>query len=324
MSERRDGDRIVVTGPSAGSHFPREQAQMEYNWEANGLGPEGPYDIQGSVYGKSIRFRGPGTVRGTVLGRGDISLEPGSGCQRFLSGVAAGGSIVSPEWAAPLRDTSVGDLTRSRVVIRGDLLAENIVLDGAVVFGNVEATRVRLSHSIVVGSIVAHERLEVRASSLFAYHAGVVSFEGPCSLIHAMGESRNLPVMTPYRDLDGTMHPPTIELYPLVRGRGSLFNRGGLGDSHAYAQLSLDHDWVLVRAEDGTERYALSIMGRALNVRSYGRAIDDVYHLLRTSLEFDHYSPRDQERTRQKWSEIATSEELWVLQQSTGAAAGVS
>ena len=36
MPERRDGDRIIVTGYSSGSHFPREQKLMQYSWEANG------------------------------------------------------------------------------------------------------------------------------------------------------------------------------------------------------------------------------------------------------------------------------------------------
>lgn len=325
MSERRDGDRIVVMGASAGSYFPREQALMEYNMEANGLGPEGPYDIEGSVYGKNLRFRGPGTVRGTVLGRGDISLDTqGGASQRFLAGLATSASIVSTEWAVAMKDTSVADITRTRFVIRGDVMADNITLDGAVIFGNVEGTRVRLSHCVVIGSVVAHESLHVRASSLFAYHAGTVSFEGPCALIHAMGESKNLPALSPYRDLDGTIFPASLELYPLVRGQGSVFNRSGIGAPREHARLSLDTDWVRVTTRNGSVGFALSIMGRALDLRGYDKHISDVYHILRTALEFEHYSPRDQERTRARWAEISTPEERWILDQSTGRQAAVA
>ncbi|MEN9796346.1 MAG: hypothetical protein RL653_42 [Pseudomonadota bacterium] len=319
MGEQVQGDRIVVAGASAGSHFPRTQAEMEFNWEANGLGAAGPFEIDGSVYGKSLRFRGPGTVHGTVLGRGDVTCETGAGqCQRFLAGLAASGNLVCSEWPAGLRDTTVGDIRRARMVVRGDVMAENLALDGAVVFGNVEATRVRLSHCLVLGSVVAHESLTVRASTLFAYHAGTVTFEGPCALVHAMGESLNLPVMAPYQDLSGAAVEPSVELYPLVRGTGSLFNRSGLGEGVPAARLSLDTDWVKVTRPDGQSAYVLSIMGRALNLRAYGRAIEEIYTLLRTALEFEHYSPRDQARTRERWAGMATAEELWVLEQSMG------
>jgi hypothetical protein len=317
MSERRDGDRIVVSGVSAGSHFPREQALIEYDWEADGLGPEGPFDIEGSVYGKNVRLKGPGTLRGTLLGRGDVRLEPGDGKpQRLLSGVAASGSLLMPEWAVPLSETTFGGIERARLVVKGDVLGENVVLDGAVVFGNVEATRIRLSHCVVIGSVVARETLTVRASSLLAYHAGSVSFEGPCSLMHALGESRTLPVFVPYRDLDGTLRPASVQLYPLVRGTGSFFNRSGPeGDA---ARLSPAHDWVRVVGDDGSEGVALSIMGRALDLRGFAKAVKDVSEILRTALEFDHYGPRDRERIRARWAQVATPEELWVLEQSIG------
>lgn len=318
MGEQVQGDRVVVSGASAGSHFPRLQAEMEFNWEANGLGADGPFDIQGSVYGKSLRFHGPGTVRGTVLGRGDVTLETGTGqCQRFLAGLATSGNLVSTEWSAALRETTVGDVRRARCVVRGDVMAENVVLDGAVVFGNIEGTRVRLSHTLVLGSVVARESLTVRASTVFAYNAGTVSFEGPCSLVHAMGESRNLPVMAPYQDLSGALVEASVELYPLVRGKGSLFNRAV--EPTPEAHLSLDTDWVRVTRQDGQGAYVLSIMGRALNLRAYGKAIEEIYTLLRTALEYGHYSPRDQARTRERWAGIATEEELWVLEQSIGA-----
>jgi hypothetical protein len=97
-----------------------------------------------------------------------------------------------------------------------------------------------------------------------------------------------------------------------------VFNRSGVGHPREDARLSIEHDWVRVQSPDGSQGYALSIMGRALNLRAYGNAVRDVYEILRTSLEFEHYSPRDQQRTRARWAEIATPEEGWILDQSTG------
>jgi hypothetical protein len=317
MPERREGDRITVTGKSSGNHFPRVQSAMNDSWEANGMGPEGRFEIEGSVYGRNLRFRGPGLVRGSVLGRGDLLLEnTRSTPQRFLAGVSSSGSLVCTEWAGALSQTSFGDVKRSRYFIRGDVQGDNVVLDGAVVFGNVEGLRVRLSHSIVMGSVVAHESLNVRASSLLAYHAGRVSFEGPCSMLHAIGESENLPSFAPYVDLNGTSHPTTISLYPLVRPKaGSLFNTAPAPAT----LLSLGHDWVRVAAsEKRPQHYVLSVMGRALNMSGYVAQIEHLYEIIRTCIEYEHYSPRDQKRIRKRWDVIATAEERWILEQTTG------
>ena len=73
-----------------------------------------------------------------------------------------------------------------------------------------------------------------------------------------------------------------------------------------------------VTTADGVAAYTLSIMGRALDMRGYARALKDVGTILRTALQFEHYSPRDQARMRTRWAELATAEELWVLEESTG------
>ena len=127
MAERVDGDRITVTGYSGGSHFPREQKQMNFNWEADGTSTEGPFQIDGSVYGRSMRFIGEGTVTGSILGRGDVKLENHTeGKQRFMSGLSVNGNLVAKSRGGALQESLVGDLTKADYILRGDVLATNV------------------------------------------------------------------------------------------------------------------------------------------------------------------------------------------------------
>ena len=62
----------------------------------------------------------------------------------------------------------------------------------------------------------------------------------------------------------------------------------------------------------------LSIMGRVHDFAKVRASIETLHELLRTGLEFEHYSPHDQARMRERWKEIATADERWVMEQTTG------
>ena len=328
MAERTDGDRITVTGYSGGSHFPREQKQLNYTWEADGSSKDGPFKIDGSTYGRSMRFIGPGMVTGSVLGRGDVKLDNHSdGKQHFLSGLSVNGNLVSKSRGSALQDSLMGDVNKADYVLRGDVLATNVVLENAIVFGNIEANKIHVTSCIVFGALIAKEKLTVTASTLLYYHAPEVVFEGPCMMVNAMGESNEPPVFATYEDGAGTLWDPDLRFYPVLRGdKGSepLANRpwAAKGDAYDAAALYPETDWVRVDVESvedkpgskpTDERHVLTISGRALNFKALEDHLDDIYRLLNSGLEFEHYHPNTQQEVRRVWDDICTDEERQLM-----------
>jgi hypothetical protein len=336
MAEKRDGDRIVVTGYSAGSHFPRKEEMIAYAWEANGSTRDGPFIIPGSVYGRQLRFVGRGSVGGSVLSRGDISLvAPATGSQRFIGGLAANGNIGAQPRQEGMRKSLVGDIQKASYIIRGEVLADNVYLENAVVFGNIRATNISLRHCVVFGAIMAKEVLTVTASTILYYHTRDIVFEGPCTLIHALGESRTRPRFEPYEDAASHLWPGDVRFYPILRSSdGPMSNRPWTTGSELYtgAKLYPEHDWVrcpvtekrqkaingkLEQIDVPSERWVLALGGRILNLAALGAVVSDVYGIIRSGLEFGHYEPRVQNETRANWSRIATPDERWMLEQVT-------
>ena len=328
MTERVDGDRITITGYSGGSHFPREQKQMNYNWEADGTSSEGPFQIDGSVYGRSMRFIGEGTVTGSILGRGDVRLENHTdGKQRFMSGLSVNGNLVAKSRGAALQESLAGDLNKADYVLRGDVLATNVVLENAIIFGNIEANRIHVTSCIVFGALIAKEKLTVTASTLLYYHAPEVVFEGPCMMVNAMGESNEPPVFATYEDGGGSLWDADLRFYPAVRperGTEMIMNRPWTHPAGRYdaAKLYPETDWVRVdvapiESDDPNaateERHVLTISGRALNFKELEEHLDDIFSLLKSGLEFEHYHPNTQQEVRRIWDEICTDEEKLIM-----------
>lgn len=333
MPERTDGDRIIVTGYSSGSHYPREQKLMNYSWEANGNSKDGPFNVEGSVYGKDLRFIGPGTIHGAVLGRGDLTLENHSDKpQQFFGGLCSHGNIVVSGKARPIQDTLNGDIKNADIVIRGPVVAHNVTLENAIIFGQVEADRVHLVNCIVMGAVIAKGQLTCTASTLFYYNAENITFEGPCTMIHAMGDSGTAPVFGAYQDGAQKLWDPDVQLYAVVRGQGE----GGITNrvwedaiaSEDAAKLSPTNDWVRVDAwsrepqdRDGkiayvdvpVERFFLTIAGRCLNFESLQENITNLYSLLKHALQYDHYSPHTKAEIQSEWENTCTPEELQLI-----------
>jgi hypothetical protein len=325
MPQTVEGDRLVVTGRCAGNLFPTTQTAMLLQLEARETKADGAFILAGSVYGRNVRFRGLGIVMGSVLGRGDVTLEAVVGRpQRFLAGIAANGNLVAQPLGTPLMQSPLADVRRVRFVIRGDIIGDAVSLEDAIVFGNIDATRVSLHRTAVFGSVVARERLEVRASSVLTYRADDVVFQGPCMLLHALGESRSLPSLVPYEDVGGRLVPTSLQLYPLVRELPgtSFFNRSFLGVADGVAELSLDYDWVRTTASTGEAAFVLSIMGRALDFRTFERSVRHLYGLLRTGLEFDHYDAKAQAEVKTHWKATATPDEHLMMTLTIGETPG--
>lgn len=334
MTERIDADRIVVTGRSAGSHFPRTQAVMQYRFEADGSSPEGPFDIDGSLYGRDIRFRGPGTVRGPVLGRGDITLSNASSRpQRFLGGLHSSGNVGCDGARRPPEESLVEDINHALYVIRGDVVARNVVLRDAIVFGSVRAANVSVEYCVVFGQVVATEQCTISCSTVMAYQAPVVELQGPCAFFFASGESLKLPSWTPHKDSLGRVWPWSAQLYPLkstVR-QGGLTNRPWR-DGEAPAPTALvTTDWVRATVveqdspgREGTpdkgvsgERYVLTAAARALDFSTIESSVTTIAWLFGSALEWEHYSERTREEVTRRVSARCSAQEARAFELAT-------
>jgi hypothetical protein len=331
MPEKRQGDRIVVTGSSAGSHFPKKQAEIHLGFEADGRTAAGPFSIDGAVYGRNLRFRGPGTVMGPVLGRGDITIEaePG-GPVRFLSGVHASSSIVAVGAPRKLQDTLVASAGSAGLVVRGDAIGDHVMIEDAVVFGCIRARTVVLRRCIVFGQVLAREQATLVATTFMAYEAPRVSFEGPCCALFALGSSHEAPEFREFTDGAGRRWPCDIRFYPAFRSEQTpVSNRPWSpgADPNEYAQSGLyPPDWICAdldrKREDGSvfsqRRFALTVAGRALNFETLSDRMRKLVWMLRTALEIPHYGPDATQRVQQAWAETCNEQEAQLLRLATG------
>jgi hypothetical protein len=352
------GDRLVVTGRSSGSHFPRKQEAINQRYEADGTTSAGPFFIEGSIYGRDMRFHGPGAVLGPVLGRGDITLEPseGKGPQRFLGGLhTASGNIGCVARTSGYRGSLMASIENTGVVVRGDVIGDQVSLVDAVVFGNVRGRRVRLTRCIVFGNVIAEEGAVIGSSTVIGYDSkGEVRFEGPSSMIFPMGTSVDAPAFVPSIDEAGVELGCSVMFLPALLGQGSpslvfrprLDTTGAAsdgswrataedlstGDAGVLGSALHPVDWVrhpvdtTVRKLRGrefveelfpSERYIISLGGRALDFQAVVPTLHHVTWMLKTAIEYDHYSPVNQTRTEAAWKERCRPDELRLLQWAT-------
>lgn len=338
MTTRIDGDRVFVTGVVRASIFPKVEAETAYTIECDGSADagSGSFDIHGSIYGRQLRFRGPGTSRSCVVGRGELVLDlRGGGVQRFLGGLSASGNIEVLVAPTALRDSVAGDIARARLLVRGDVVGEVVFLRDAVVFGNIQGRRVVLERCIVVGAVVAREDLVIRGSTVLYYHASRVSFEGPCMCLHAMGESIERPVFGALEDVDGTVYESSVLYYPVIRRRAdsALSNRPWHGTQPGVAtgRLHPPSDWVRVGIEQPdpaaelrnrpdepkirrSDRWVLSIAGRAMNFGILSLDIQAVGRMLQTAFEYDHYVAEAKAEARRWIESHCTRDEQWLME----------
>ncbi len=328
MPESLEGERYTVTGASRACFFPRTEVETSFRREFDGRTPAGPFDLHGSVYGRALEFHGAGCCRGLVVSRGDLVIDVSlkGEVARFLGAVSASGALVVKAPRASVRDSLCSDVRRASVLIRGDVIGDQVDLTNTVVVGNVHGTNIRLTNCIVFGSTVATERVTLQASTVLYYHCREIQFAGPCMMLNGMGESGSLPGFAPFEDSSGEVFLCDMRYYPVVRSQEgrSLANRPWERLVNTdISRLYPSADWVTVATEaDGEQseqlgvgsRVFLTIAGRALNLSSLKTATVQLTSMLRTAFEFDHYSPAMQHESLAKLATIATDEERWVFE----------
>ena len=93
MSISEIGDRLVLTASVEGNVFPKSERETLYPLTIKA--ESGPVLIHGSLYARSIDVgSGNIVVHGPIASRGDITVSPGDGTFRALSGITSLAGVV--------------------------------------------------------------------------------------------------------------------------------------------------------------------------------------------------------------------------------------
>ncbi len=315
MSIQIDGSSLRVTQSVRGNVFPRSESEVIYPVLVDASRDGAPIGIEGSLYGKSLRLIGAVAVGGPVVARGDLVIQPMTSQATFHSGLSASESI-SVELPVGGLATLQQSIDKASVVVRGDVSAKNVSLENTIVFGSIKAVNCRLKNCVVLGTAWATESLIVTTSTLAGYLAQGVTFEGPCMMVHSIGESSTRPVFSPAELPNGDIFGSDIRFYPALREAfGIVSNQPQNYPQHSC--LSTTADWVKVQntkpGAAARDRWVLSIGGRISDVRRIRESISLMAGMLRCGFEFDHYAPAERSRHLARALAGLNADESWIL-----------
>jgi len=314
---------IVLDCSVAGSVFPNSEKEILAPVLVDGSA--NPVLIEGALYGRAIEIRRNVSVRGPVVVRGDARFVPAAGRIMLGAGITVNGTLnaISQPDAATIQ----GKLQNAEVIVKGDITVnQNVALRNAIVFGSIRAVNCFLENSIVLGTCIVEEQLRVAMSSIGGYASREVTFEGACTMIHALGESRAQPLFLPFELPGGAVIPSDIRYYPAIRGDFGFINRSydTSRPYPVYSQLVFDADWLRVAArpnialdehgEAALNKWVLSIGGRIGDISVIESAIVSLARMLKCGFEFEHYHPNQRTRLLLAALESLTQEERWILE----------
>jgi hypothetical protein len=318
------GSNIVIDKSVAGSVFPQSERDIVFPVLIDGSAS--PVRVEGAVYGRELQLRGDVRIDGPVVVRGDARITARGSVVRLNSGITVNGSMR----AVPDGDDlgMLEAVRAARLILRGDITVnQNLSLRDAIVFGSIRAVNCTLERCVVLGTCIVSEQLRVSNSSIGGYAAGEVEFEGECTMIHALGESKEKPRFVPFEAADGAITPADVCFYPLMRSHQTLLNRRALSESGVLdeARLYPNVDWVLTAAtanaglaEDDDniyQKWVLSLGGRIADYSAIKDSVQSLTQMLKCGFEFEHYHPDHRARLLKAAKAGLTEEEDWILDQ---------
>lgn len=324
MAVSQQGSNVVVNRSVGGSILPTTERELVFPVVVDGT--KQAVLIEGSLYGRAVEIRGNVRIKGPVVVRGDIRLDPQSGQIQLDSGLTVNGSVNCLS-VADLQKESLRDHVRhAGVIIKGDVAVnQNVALNNAVVFGGIRAVNCSLATSLVLGTCIVDEALTVSASSVGGYASRSVTFEGDCLMLHGLGESIARPLFVPLERHDGTIVDCDVRYYPAIRDRNTIMNRRQAKDVRYpdYSRLYPTSDWVQAdtapnpaldeEGEGTTSKWILSIGGRVCDIAKLAEAISHMTQMLKCGFEFEHYLPARRTKYLGKALSGLTEEEQWIL-----------
>ena len=329
MGVREEGSNIVVDSSINGSLFPKSERDIVFPVMIDGSKNQDTLVIEGSVYGRSLEVRGSVLIGGPVVSRGDTKITPTDGKRvQLMGGITVNGVFNAgfPEGTA--FNTLHDAIDNCSVIIRGDIAVnQSLFLNNAIVFGSIRSVNCRLLNCIVLGTVSVEEKLSVAMSSIGGYTSREVVFEGACTMIHAIGESNEKPVFSPYEISGGTIVGSDMRYYPAMRSNSRLTNLAESQSKYpSYSALDPYSDWVRVLAStnevidssiesDRIIKWVLSIGGRIGDFQKIQSSIDALTNMLKCGFEYDHIVPEYKEKLKEDVMISLNQDEAWILNQ---------
>jgi cytoskeletal protein CcmA (bactofilin family) len=323
MPITRNGSNIVVDSSVSGSVFPTTESDLAFPVLIDGS--REPIVIGGSLYARSLEILGDVTIKGPVVARGDVRLDPNGRLIKLLAGLTVNGSvrcIESRENNSKLQD----GISNAGVLIKGDLAVnQNIFLDNSVIFGSLRGVNCNLENSLILGTAAVQERLRIAMSTLIGYKSRDVSFEGNCLMLHAIGDSATKPLFLPFQDCSNNIFECDIRYYPAMRLVRALMNCNKTSDAPYpdYSRLYPETDWMRASVESAiqsnsangeiSERWILSIGGRISDISSIADSILKMSAMLKFGFEYEHYHPSKRPGMLENALSGLTTDERWIL-----------
>ena len=323
MAILQEGSHIVIDASIAGSAFPTSERELPFPVLVDGSAQL--VEIGGALYGRALEVRGNVNINGPIVARGDARLSPGEGRIALMAGLTVNGSLNCQLTGRPDHQSILDAIEDAGVIVKGDIAVnQNVVLRNAIVFGSVRATNCTLENCLVLGTCVVDEFLKVSMSSIGGYASRDITFEGRCTMLHALGESRSQPIFVPFEAGDGKIVASDLRYYPAIRPWKSLMNRAQMDSAFPeYSRLFPRSDWVMAQAhsnpalneesEVSVAKWVLSIGGRICDISQISHAIGCLTQMLKCGFEYEHY-PLGQRPARLRTAlKDLTDEESWIL-----------
>jgi hypothetical protein len=329
MGVREEGSNIVVDSSISGSLFPKSEKDIIFPVMIDGSAVQDTLVIEGSVYGRSLEVRGNVLIWGPVVSRGDTKITPTVNMRVQLMGGITVNGVFNAGFPEGSSHKTLHDAIEScSVVIRGDVAVnQSVFLNNAIVFGSITAVNCRLLNCVVLGTVTVQEKLTVAMSSIGGYRSREVVFEGACTMIHAIGESNEKPVFSPYELIGGEVIASDIRYYPAMRNNSRLTNITESQSAYpSYSALDAYADWVqvlestnevvdAVSEKDRITKWVLSIGGRVGDFHKIKKSIDALTDMLKCGFEFDHIVPEYKFKLKEKVLTSLNQDEAWILNQ---------
>jgi hypothetical protein len=320
-----DKNNVILTGEMEGSFYPSCQAELRRNVRL-----KSPYYLKGGILSQNLTNKGGGTVTGPVLASAEVTLSsstPSTGKTeplRFLSGISATISISVEEEAKPLGETVIGNMLKTALIIRGDVVSDMVKLENALIFGNIRGRQITVVNCIIIGSLLAEDELLVENSKFVSFSGGHVVLRGNNGCWLPYGTSLVPIEFEDASDSRGKKISPQLRYLAIKNARDKESKgmwSGNFSDGNGNDRESADTALFLGpgdikkhKTRDGKDIYALNIARRALNLAPVEEEIKTIEEFLKGILMFEHLDKSSREREKKEWEKKFSSEESELLQ----------
>jgi hypothetical protein len=228
------------------------------------------------------------------------------------------------EEAKPLEETVIGNMLKTALIIRGDVVSDMVKLENALIFGNIRGRQITVVNSIIIGSLLAEDELLVENSKFVSFSGGHVVLRGNNGCWLPYGTSLVPIEFEDASDSRGKKISPQLCYLAIKNARDKESKGmwsgnfpGGNGNDQEPADTALllgPGDIKKHKTRDGKDIYALNIARRALNLAPVEEEIKTIEEFLEAILMYEHLDKSSRERERKEWEKKFGPEELELLQ----------